>query len=174
MWVNGVLLAPEEADTTLAPAYAGLPETVSGPQMTLYRVTGVLGEPDVTAESENGRCAVEQSDPEEGEDAPLGVYTVLLKPDEKNGQILQVPGPAGRRDLRHLHLEDTDRSVMLAQLIYGSEFHKRVASYNNIWYAEHTSHEFEGYGDHRAALLRRKRFHLPRLVHLQGQPQRRA
>lgn len=32
---------------------------------------------------------------------------------------------------------------MLAQLIYGSEFHKRVASYNNIWYAEHTSHEFE-------------------------------
>ena len=32
---------------------------------------------------------------------------------------------------------------MLGQLVYGSEFHKRVASYNNIWYAEHTSHEFE-------------------------------
>ena len=71
VWVNGVLLAPDEADTTLAPAYAGLPETIPGPQMTLYRVTGVLGEPDVTAESETGSCAVEQSDPEEGEDAPL-------------------------------------------------------------------------------------------------------
>ena len=32
---------------------------------------------------------------------------------------------------------------MLGQLVYGSEFHKRVASYNNILYAEHTSHEFE-------------------------------
>ena len=143
VWVNGVLLAPEEADTTLAPAYAGLPETVSGPQMTLYRVTGVLGEPDVTAESENGRCAVEQSDPEEGEDAPLGVYTVLLKPDKKTAETYKDLAQKAAETYATFISKDTDRSVMLAQLIYGSEFHKRVASYNNIWYAEHTSHEFE-------------------------------
>ncbi len=138
VWVNGVLLAPEEADTTLAPAYAGLPETVSGPQMTLYRVTGVLGEPDVTAEDENGRCAVEQSDPEEGEDAPLGVYTVLLKPDEKTAKTYKALAQQAAETYATFISQDTDRSVMLAQLIYGSEFHKRVASYN-IWYAEHTS-----------------------------------
>lgn len=138
--VNGTPLG-EEYRTGSRPAagYEALSQGYEAPQAAVYRIEGLLLEPEVTAVTADGSaCAV--SAPEGGE---VRTVSVTAPVPESQAEEYWAAAERAAKTYAAFISSDAGRGELNALLLPGTEFWQAMQEFYNGWYIDHTSYGYE-------------------------------
>lgn len=137
--VNGQKLTEEELkdDAQIPQGYRGLGENMPKPLQYLYEVSGLLQEPQVSADAGEGLCCEVRSDPQNPRQ-----LTVVVRPDAQQVEELGPYVLNAAKTYARFITQDAAFGELSQYLVKNSKFYDSVRTFYNGWYVTHDSHRF--------------------------------